>query len=115
METSEVIKVLESNGGKLWEKGEMRRVYFDYGVILSHAGLDTGHYNTGNISSATLKGEKISNSEAKRIIGAFVSCKFWYDVNDGSFYHKDIYGDYERSPYRYMAKEFFAAIKALIA
>ena len=33
------------------------------------AGLELHHYNTGNISAAYLNGEKISNSQAKRLIG----------------------------------------------
>lgn len=52
-------------------------------------GLRTSHYNTGNISSATLNGEKISNSEAKRILHHMSSAKLWIG-GDGRIMHKGL-------------------------
>ena len=72
-------------GGNLWEKYGHRRIYFDAADIARYGGLDWGTYKTGNISSATLNGEKISNSEAKRILGEFQWFKIWYDLNSGGF------------------------------
>ena len=65
--------ILESkaiiSGGRLWEKNGKRRVYFnDLEVIY---GLEIIRYESGRISSAKLDGEKISNSEAGRMISNF--------------------------------------------
>ena len=68
-------------GGNLWEKGGKRRVYLDRDLWAQLAGLETSHYRTGNISSATLHGERISNSYAREILGS-VHKVFW-DSTDG--------------------------------
>jgi len=75
----EKIKFYESMGGKLWEKGDMKRVYFN--DLPSLLGLETSRYKTGNISAASLNSSPISNSEARRIQNALYDCKVWYDVN----------------------------------
>ena len=82
METNEIIGKLTEKGGKLWEKGSMKRIYFN----ASAWGLEVNHYNTGNISSATINGERISNSEAARC----ENVKIWYDLQDGKFYTKNM-------------------------
>jgi hypothetical protein len=41
--------------------------------------LKCTHYNTGNISSATLYGEEISNSSAKKMIDSLLTTKVYYD------------------------------------
>ena len=87
------VEKLEQMGGKYWERGDKRRVYFDPAIVLGFAGLETQRYGTGNISSAKLNGEKISNSRARRIASAFHYCKFYYDCTDGEFHYTDRYGD----------------------
>lgn len=69
---------LTALGGKLWEKGSMRRVYFNDAHEL--IGLQYNTYGTGSISSATLNGEKISNSECKRILNRIG--KIYFDLTD---------------------------------
>jgi hypothetical protein len=75
-------------GGSLWEKGAMRRVYFN--DLIELFGLNVSRYNSGNISSASLNGEGISNSRAREIISSLSTGKFYYDLNSnefqGSFY-----------------------------
>ncbi len=78
-EQDTIIKVLTENGGKVWEKGTMRRVYFNPQAVMK---LEINRYNTGNIRSATCQGERISNSEAYRAIDT----KVWYDLGDGKFH-----------------------------
>lgn len=56
-------------GAKRWQKAGYDRLYLNNAGI-KLAGLEVSRYNTGNISNATLKGEKISNSAAGRIIGS---------------------------------------------
>jgi len=48
--------------------------------------LDLNHYGTGNIRSATLEGESISNSGAKRILNRLCGIKFWFDLEEGQFH-----------------------------
>lgn len=70
-------------GGNEWKKdtrrGRMHRVYFNNAPDL--IGLKVTRYRTGNISSATLGGEHVSNSEAGRLLGAVE--KVWWDVAEG--------------------------------
>lgn len=78
------IEQLEKVGGKLWEKGAMRRVYFnDLAALID---LEVEKYGTGNISGARHNGEKISNAEAGRILAGLG--KIWYDLEKGAFAHR---------------------------
>lgn len=69
-----IAKLVEM-GGNEWKKGDHHRVYFNNANKL--IGLSINKYNTGNVSSATLDGEKISNSYAKTIADE----KVYFDVN----------------------------------
>lgn len=69
-------------GGRLWEKGSMRRIYFN--DLEQWMGLTINRYNTGNISSARVNGERISNSQARRMLNAID--KLWFDLDDNQFY-----------------------------
>lgn len=73
--TEKMIEKLEAKGFKRWTKGSMDRLY----INAEDLGLDCGYYNSGNISSATFKGERISNSEAYRLGAA----KTYIDVATG--------------------------------
>lgn len=60
--------------GNEWIKGEHHRIYINnYSDLI---GLSVNHYGTGNISSASLNGEKISNTRAKKLLGGTV----FYDI-----------------------------------
>jgi len=74
---------LLQQGGKLWEKIEkgISRVYFN--DLLSRIGLTVNRYGTGNISSASLNGESISNSSARKIESILENGKFYYDLISG--------------------------------
>lgn len=52
-------------------------------------GLRTSHYKTGNISSATLDGNTISNSEAGRILSRLRGAKLWLGA-DGQLMKKGL-------------------------
>ena len=74
--------------GSRWTKGQMDRIYFNN--LAELYGVQTTRYNTGNISSATLDGERISNSQAGRICGRLALAKVWYDISTTKFHGKDI-------------------------
>ena len=95
--TETMIKKLEAKGFKRWTKGEHDRLYAN----VENFGLELHHYNSGNISSATLNGEKISNS-----YGAEIKRKtsIYLNVNDGELYLTDRAND-----------EIVANVKAAIA
>ena len=76
--TNEQIAALESKGFKRWQKGNYDRLYADATIL----GLKVERYNTGNIFSAEFQGEKISNSEARKILAT----KTYIDVTTGKVY-----------------------------
>ncbi len=71
----QVEKILSMNAGKIWEKYGKRRVYIQIETALN---MDVQYYNTGNISSASINGEGISNSKAQKVL----SGKCFIDLND---------------------------------
>ncbi len=75
---------LEGLGGNRWQKHEKDRIYFNAGDLAILLGYKWENYNTGNISSAKLDGERISNSEMKRVLND-LNCKLYYDVKDEKF------------------------------
>jgi hypothetical protein len=91
METT-IEKTLTDFGGKLWEKGDYRRIYFNIELVEKFIKLNVNYYNTGNISSATLDGKEISNSEARRIISGID--KIYYDFTDEKFHWTSDYDGY---------------------
>jgi hypothetical protein len=85
MDTQQV-EILKQIGSE-WQKNGMHRIYFNH--LEDLYGLDCSYYKTGNISGATLNGELISNSEAKRI-QARLAGKLWYDLADDKFYGRGL-------------------------
>ncbi|KMJ46699.1 hypothetical protein AB204_02465 [Xenorhabdus khoisanae] len=69
-------KKLLSMGFKAWERNGHRRIYINIERFEEVFGLKVSFYKTGNISSAKLNGEKISNSKACELIPlkAFYDC-----------------------------------------
>lgn len=77
---------LKKIGGSEWRKGDQHRYYFN--DLSNLHGLRTSRHKSGSVSSASLNGEKISNSEAKRILESLDRIKVWYDVNKQEFTYK---------------------------
>ena len=56
-------------GCTVWEKYGRKRIYINSDEEIEKVfGLSVSRYNTGNICSAFLNGEKISNSQARRLL-----------------------------------------------
>lgn len=60
-------KLIEA-GCSVWEKYGKKRIYINVEQMSAVFGLTVNFYNTGNISSAYLQGEKISNRQAYRLL-----------------------------------------------
>lgn len=81
-----LVEKLIELGGNRWQKGGHDRIYLDSKTLAEAIGLEAETYKTGNICSATLKGEKISNSEAGRIYGALGGANLYYDCSKDKFF-----------------------------
>lgn len=69
-------------GGNRWQKNGKDRVYINNWA--EFAGIETTRYNTGNIASAYYQGERISNSQAGKLLSSID--KVWYDAADGKLH-----------------------------
>ena len=83
--TTEILKAL---GAKEWKTETHHRFYFN--DLRGLYGLKMTFYGTGNISSATLDGESISNCSAKKIATELDFGKIWFDANTNQFGSKEI-------------------------
>lgn len=70
-------------GGRRWQKNGSDRIYFN--DLYTWMGLSVTAYKTGNVASAKLNGESISNTKARRIMQELAACKLYYDVAEGQF------------------------------
>lgn len=73
--------------GNRWQKNGMDRVYFNN--LAEWYGLRLSYYNTGNICSAELNGERISNNSARHYLSK-LNGKIWFDLTTGRFESKNI-------------------------
>lgn len=105
---------LENLGGKYWEAGERRRVYFDAAACAKLVGLDCSYYNTGNISSAPLAGESISNSAARRMIDSWKSAGLYVDMAEMKFHCKSGVA-IDREHVMMVIREIKAGVKSMSA
>lgn len=64
--TEKMVEKLTNMGANEWHKTGYNRLYLNEAAE-QLVGLETRCYKTGNIAEAWLKGERISNSEARRI------------------------------------------------
>tara|TARA_R100000329_G_C7523048_1_gene184434 strand:- start:230 stop:526 length:297 start_codon:yes stop_codon:yes gene_type:complete len=87
IELTIIQNLIEDESNNLWEKHNKRRLYLDFAKIVN---LEVDRYNTGNISSAFLDGEKISNSKAYK----YLQGKAFIDLNTNTlecqYMHSDI-------------------------
>ena len=79
MEKSEMLNIeeRENKGFNHWAKGDMDRLYSN---VEKSEYLDVDYYKSGNVSSAYLEGERISNAEAYRIM----SVKCFIDLKNNN-------------------------------
>ena len=92
--TPEQIAVLKTLGTE-WEAHGKHRIYFN--DLAEYVGLDCDYYNTGNVSSARLNGEKISNTRASAMLSQLNSGKIWFDYADSKFYGKGMDAEFMKT------------------
>lgn len=80
--TKMTVDQLVALGGKLWEKGTMRRVYFNYKELARFYGLEYDGWKF------TVDGEKVSNNSGHHFASALRDGKFWFDLTTGEFASK---------------------------
>ena len=73
----QLLKNLEEMGNR-WEFEKYIRIYFNAEKLLPD--FEVNFYNTGNISSAYLNGEKVSNTRARSLLTSLQMSKFYYDI-----------------------------------
>ena len=71
------IDALEKKGFSRWTKGDMDRLYFS---LEKSGALGLDYYKSGNLRSADLEGERISNAEACRLLAV----KCFIDLKKGN-------------------------------
>lgn len=71
------IDALEKKGFSRWTKGDMDRLYFS---LEKSGALELDYYKSGNLRSADLNGERISNAEACRLLAV----KCFIDLKNGN-------------------------------
>ena len=76
--SAKMVEVLKEMGANEWHKGNYNRLYLNEAVD-ALIGLETECYKSGNIKSAWIKGEPISNAEAGRIIER--TCRAYIDLD----------------------------------
>ena len=86
MKTGDAIVAM---GGNLWEKYGKKRVYIPETMMHKLYGLEYTTYGTGNISSASVNGESISNTQAKKLMGGMLG-KMWFDYADGELHFQNM-------------------------
>ena len=79
---------LEDLGITAWERDGMKRYYVNDDRLEAVFGLSIDRYKTGNICSASLNGEEISNSRAYKLIARGI----WYDASADRWMQKTEYG-----------------------
>lgn len=105
------IETMTAIGGNRWQRGDKDRVYLnDWARFI---GLEIDHYKSGNISYATLNGEKISNSEAYRLGGAVY--KVYFDNTDGKVHIQWGHSEPRSMDRDDIAQAIFSGIRAEIA
>lgn len=77
------LDTLKAIGGSEWTAPGKHRLYFK--DLAAWRGLEFDAYHSGNIRSAALNGQEISNTQARRLYDRLRGAKVWYDVPTGQF------------------------------
>lgn len=70
-------------GGRVFNRHGACHIYFNY--LATWLGLETDLLTNGKVANATLHGEKLSASVARRIIAQLAGARVWYDCDKHVF------------------------------
>lgn len=82
------VEDLTAFGGKLWEKGNLRRVYFNRSELMQLCNVEVSYYRTGNLSGFSIGGEDTSNRFGREIMSV-ISGGVYYDLVNHKFSARD--------------------------
>jgi hypothetical protein len=105
MDLENVKQKLIELGGNYWNRYGKKRIYFDRLDLARFTGLEFDTYKSGNVASATLDGEKISNAKARNLLRKLDS-QFFFDLDDGEFHYHARNRHYWNQKYDQYAKWF---------
>ena len=100
----DIIAALTKKYGRWTKQGFNGKVYDRIYFNVTDLGMEVSYYRSGNISSAAVDGEHISNCEARRIMGG----KAYFDLTDNTLHMDSIME-------RYFGSKITAAVAELIA
>lgn len=100
----DIIAELTKKYGRWTKKGFNGKVYDRIYFNATDLGMEVEYYRSGNVSSAAIDGERVSNCEARRIM----SSKAYFDLTDNTL-HMD------STMERHFGSKITAAVAALIA
>ena len=100
----DIIAELTKKFGRWTKKGFNGKVYDRIYFNATDLGMEVEYYRSGNVSSAAIDGERVSNCEARRIM----SSKAYFDLTDNTL-HMD------STMERHFGSKITAAVAALIA
>lgn len=101
------VEVAQALGAKKWvsKSGETR---FYFNNLADLYGLRCRYYHTGNIASATLDGEKISNNSAQALSSILYAAKVYFSPSEEKVHFSGI----SDAKAKCIAAEIFARAKA---
>lgn len=100
----DIIAALTKKYGRWTKQGFNGKVYDRIYFNATDLGMEVSYYKTGNVSSAAIDGESISNCEARRVMGS----KAYFDLTDNTLHMDSIME-------RYFGSKITAEVAALIA
>jgi len=106
---AKTIAYLKENGAQEWNK-KGNRIYLNT-VVYKLMKLQVQRHNTGTISYAELNDEKISNSEASRIISAFLEARMYIDLDNGKIIANNTGDSYYNDMVKNIANQIYALDK----
>lgn len=78
-----------SSLGNVWEKGNFHRLYLDPVKVAKAIGMDVDYYKSGNVRSASINGESISNNDCYKVLTSWNGA--YIDLTTGEMHERSGY------------------------
>lgn len=93
--------------GSLWQKDGKSRIYIN--DLPTLYGLSVQRYKTGNVQGATLRGQKLSNTKADKLLTTLTLGKVYFDLEDGQFHGQGL----SQSDFDYLVTAIRSRLEAI--